>query len=158
MAIQAYVSLSEAAGYVKRPIDNHGKHRSLYKKFVCAVQGDINSTFDLGFLPPGAVRLIYPFCFIKSSAWGAGALLNIGYATYRFAQDKATLGDGMEPATANGVAANLDCSAAARTPWSAGLIKWDFYSLAGVNLIATVAGAIVPAAATLEVLTSYIYE
>jgi hypothetical protein len=159
MAIQVYDPLSQAAGFFKRPIDDHGKLRTHYKKFVAAIVGDIGSTLKIGILPPGAVRLWYPGCFYTCSAWGAGALLNIGYAAYRSKQDGAVAGDGMEAASANALASGLVTAAAlGRTPWSATLMKWDFYSLAGVNVIGTVAGAVIPANATLEVYMAYIYE
>jgi hypothetical protein len=159
MAIQVYDPLSAAPTAVKRPIDEHGKLRTIYKKFTTAILGDIGSTFNLGRLPPGAVRLWYPGCFYSSSAFGAGAIINIGYATYRSKQDVAVGNDGMEPASNNALAAALTVAAAGgRLPWSATLMKWDFYSLAGVDVIATLAGAGVPAAATLEVMYAYIYE
>lgn len=160
MAIVVFDPLSSAPGYVKRPVDNHGKSRRIYNKFVAAVLGDIGSTLKLGMLPPGAVRLYYPGCFILPSAWGAARTLSIGYAAYRSKQDQSAAGDGIEPASVNALANALDVSAApaARIPWSAALMKWDFYSLAGVDLIATVAGGTFPAAGTLEVWVSYLYE
>jgi hypothetical protein len=160
MAIQVYDPLSAAPGYFKRPIDNHGKQRNIYQKFVAAIAGDIGSTLNLGKLPPGAVRLYYPDCFLLCSAWGAGALLNIGYGAYRSKQDVATVGDGIEPASANALMAAGDMSAApaARLQWHATRMKWDFYSLAGVDIIATVAGAVIPVNATLEVWIGYVYE
>ena len=158
MAIQAYVALSAADGFFKRPIDNHGKLRTVYNKFVTAVVGDIGSTFAMGKLPPGAVRVLYPFCFVKTSALGAGVTLSIGHAAYRSKQDQNTLNDGIEPASVNAFASALDMSAAARLSFSATLLKFDLYSLAGVDVIATSAGAVVPAAATIETLMTYIYE
>ena len=66
MAIESYVPLSAAAGYRKRPIDSHGKWRSIYTKHVAALQGDIGSKFRFGPLPPGAVRLLYANCFTSA--------------------------------------------------------------------------------------------
>lgn len=160
MAVNAYVSLSAADGFRKRPIDNHGKSRFIYNKFVVAsaAAGDIGSTFALGKLPSGAVRLLYPNCWLFCSAWGAARTLNIGYAAYRSKQDVATAGDGIEAASANALVAAADMSAAARIAWSATLCKYDFYSLAGVDIIGTLAGGTVPVGATLEVLINYLYE
>jgi hypothetical protein len=158
MAIQVYTPLSAASGYRKRPIDSHGKWRSIYTKHVAAIIGDIGSTFRLGTLPPGAVRLIYPNCFTGSSAGGAGLLLNIGYEAYRYKQDAATLNDGIEAGSANGLAAGLSVVAAGRTVWSATLMKYDFYSLAGVEIVATSVGAVVPVNFTMETLITYLYE
>lgn len=159
MVVQVYDPLSQAANFFKRPIDDHGKLRTHYKKFVTAAIGDIGSTFNLGKLPPGAVRLWYPGCFYACSAFGAGAVINIGHAAYRSKQDSATANDGIEPASNNALAAALTIAAlTTRTPWSATLMKYDFYSLAGVDVIATLAGAAAPAGATLEILMAYIYE
>lgn len=158
MAIQNYVPLSAAPGFLKRPIDEHGKLRFLYGKMSAAILGDIGSTIQLGKLPSGAVRFLYSMSSVKCSALGAGVLLNIGYATYRFKQDVAAVNDGMEPASANALAASIDVSAAAIKPLSTTLIKWDFYSLAGVQLIGTTAGAVFPANGTLEWQLAYLYE
>jgi hypothetical protein len=159
MAIQVYDPLSAAPNFFKRPIDDHGKLRTHYKKFVVATLGDIGSTFNLGKLPPGAVRLWYPGCFYTCSAWGASAAINIGHAAYRSKQDANAANDGIEPASANALAAALvTAGVLGRTAWSASLMKFDFYSLAGVDIIATAAGAVVPVNATLEILMAYIYE
>jgi|SRR5215471_6587693 len=155
MAIQAYVPVAPA---VKRPIDEHGKLRFIYGKMVAAVAGDIASTIALGKLPPGAVRFMYSMSQVKCSAWGAGATLSIGYATFRSKQDQNTVNDGMEPASTNALASALDMSAAAIKPLSTTLIKYDFYSLAGVNLIGNVGGAVIPLNATLEWQLAYLYE
>src|SRR5262252_2307976 len=144
MAIQVYDPLSAAAGYFKRPIDSHGKLRILYGKMVAAIAGDIGSTINLGKLPPGAVRLMYSLCAVKCSAWGAGATLNIGYSAYRSKQDQQAANDGIEAGSANAIASALDMSASAVKSFNAALIKWDFYSLAGVSMIGTVAGAVIP--------------
>lgn len=158
MAIEAYVPLSAASGFRKRPIDSHGKLRSIYTKFVVAVQGDINSTFALGKLPPGAVRLLYPLSFISCSAGGAGLLLDIGYAAYRSKQDAAALNDGIEAVSLNGIVNDLSLVTAQRQALSATLMKYDFYSLAGVDIIGTAVGAVTPVAFTMECLLTYLYE
>jgi hypothetical protein len=160
MAVVVFDPLSAAAGYLKRPIDNHGKLRTIYGKMVAATLGDIGSTINMGVLPPGAVRLRFSGCVITHSAWGAGALLNIGYAPYRYKQDQLTLGDGIDAGSANALGPAIDMSAAsaARTPWQAALMKYDFYSTAGINIIGTVAGAAVPAAGTAEWWIEYVYE
>jgi hypothetical protein len=155
MAVESYVPLSSAANFRKRPIDSHGKLRCLYTKFVAAVQGDINSTFALGTLPPGAVRLL---SFIKCSAGGAGLLLDIGYSAYRYKQDEAAANDGIEAGSANGIVNDFSAVAAARTVLDATSMKYDFFSLAGVNVIATAQGAVVPLNFTMECLLTYLYE
>jgi hypothetical protein len=160
MTVNVYDPLSAAAGYLKRPIDNHGKLRTIYGKVVAAIAGDIGSTINMGILPPGAVRLRLNGCNLINSAWGAGATLNIGYAPYRFRQDQAALNDGIDAGSANALGAAISMAAApgTRTPWQATMMKYDFYSLAGVSIIGTVAGAIMPAAATLEWWMEYVYE
>jgi hypothetical protein len=160
MAVVVFDPLSAAPGYLKRPIDNHGKLRTIYGKMVAATLGDIGSTINMGVLPSGAVRLRFAGCSIVHSAWGAGALLNIGYAPYRYKQDQNAVGDGIDPGSANALGPAVDMSAAsvARTAWQAALMKYDFYSVAGVSIIGTVAGAVVPAAATAEWWIEYVYE
>jgi len=158
MAIQVYDPLSAAPTYFKRPIDSHGKLRFIYGKMVAAIAGDIGSTINLGKLPPGAVRLLYTPTWFKCSAMGAGVTLNVGYAAYRFKQDQNAANDGIEPANATALASAVDVSAAAMKQWSTALMKWDFYSLAGVSVIATVAGAVIPLNATLEWQIAYLYE
>lgn len=160
MAIVAFDPLSAAPGYFKRPIDNHGKCRAIYNKFVAAVLGDIGSTLNMGKLPPGAVRLFIPDCFVLPSAWGAARTLSIGHAAYRSKQDVAAANDGIEAASVNAFANALDMSAApaARIPFSATVMKFDIFSLSGVDVIATVAGGTFPAAGTLETWMTYYYE
>ena len=162
MAIETYVPLSAATGFRKRPIDSHGKLRTLYSKFVVAVQGDIGSVFRFGPLPPGAVRLILPMCYVKNSAGGAGLLLDFGWLAYRYKQDAAALNDGIEAADPDGLANDLSVVAASRVQLDAsltvGVLKFDFYSLAGVELTATAVGAVVPVNFTLETLFTYVYE
>lgn len=158
MAVQVYDPLSAAASYFKRPIDNHGKLRFIYSKFSAAVVGDIGSTFNIGKLPSGAVRLWFPSCYVIGSTWGAARTLSIGYAAYRFKQDVAAANDGVEAGSANALASALDLSGATRIPWETTKLKWDFYSLSGVDIIATLAGGTIPANGTLEVSLAYIYE
>lgn len=160
MTVNVYDPLSAAPGYLKRPLDNHGKLRTIYGKMVAAILGDIGSTINMGVLPPGAVRLRLNGCNLINSAWGAGALLNIGYAPYRYKQDQNAVGDGIDPGSNNalGPAISLAAAPSVRTPWQATLMKYDFYSTAGVSIIGTVAGAQMPAAATLEWWIEYVYE
>lgn len=158
MAIEAYVPLSAVAAYRKRPIDNHGKLRSIYNKFVVAVQGDIGSTFAIGELPPGAVRLIYPMSYVKCSVGGAGLLLDIGWPAYRYKQDGAVLNDGQEAADPDGLVNDLSLVTAQRQAWHAVDIKFDFYSVAGVRIIGTTVGAVTPVAFAMETLMTYLYE
>lgn len=158
MAIVVFEALSAAPGYLKRPIDSHGKMRYLYGKVVAAALGDIGSTIKMGTLPPGAVRFLFPPAWVLCSAWGAARTLSIGHTAYRSKQDAAAAGDGIEAASVNALANALDMSAAARVAFSTTLLKYDFYSLAGVDILGTVAGGTLPAAGTLEWLIPYLYE
>lgn len=158
MAVETYLPLSSASGFRKRPIDSHGKLRSIYTKHVAAVQGDIGSKFRFGSLPTGAVRLIYPMSFVKCSVGGAGLLLDIGYEAYRYKQDQAAANDGMEALSLNALVDDLSLVTAQRQPWSTTLVKWDFYSLAGVEIVGTAVGAVVPLNFTMETLITYLYE
>lgn len=155
MAVQNYTADVPAR---KRPIDEHGKERYIYSKTTVAVQGDAASNFVLGTLPPGAVRILPNKSFIKSSAFGAGVTLAIGHGAYRFRQDQAAANDGIQAAVTNALAAALDVAAAGVDVFNAGELKFDVYSVAGVQIIATAAGGVVPVAATLEALIAYIYE
>jgi hypothetical protein len=155
MAIQAYVADVPAR---KRPIDEHGKERYIYSKTTVAIIGDIGSTFLLGMLPPGAVRVLLNKSYIQSSAMGAGVTLSIGHGAYRFKQDQAAPNDGIQAAVANAFANALSVAAAGVTVFNASALKFDLFSQAGVQVIATSAGAVVPVNATLEMLLAYIYE
>lgn len=156
MAIEAYVADTPAR---KRPIDEHGKLRFLYGKTTVAVQGDIGSTFKLGTLPPGAVRVLPYLGAQGHSAWGAARTISIGLGAYRYKQDQASAGDGIQAAQAAIFASALDFSALVTgAVLNATLMKWDVYSLGGADVIATLAGGTVPVGATIEMLLPYIYE
>lgn len=160
MAVEAYTPLNEAAGYDRRPVDEHGKLRFVYSKTVIAVTGDANSTYSFGKLPPGNKRIIYPLCWVRTSAtvYGASRVLDVGLGAYRNKQDAATVGDGLVAASANELANDLDISAAARIALSATLLKYDLYSTGEIAITGLVAGGTSPAGAALETLIAYLYE
>lgn len=158
MAVESYTPLNEAEGFERRPIDAHGKLRFVYSKTVVVDAGDAGSDYSFGRLPPGFVRILYPMCYVKCSAYGASRVLDVGLGAYRRAEDAATVGDGIVAASANELANDLDISSAARLALSSTLIKYDLYSKAGIPLTGLVAGGTSPAAATLETLIAYLYE
>lgn len=156
MAIENYVADQPAR---KRPIDEHGKLRFLYSRTTVAVVGDIGSTFKIGTLPPGAVRVLPYLGAQGHSAWGAARTVSLGLAAYRFKQDQAAANDGIQAAQPNIFASALDFSASVPgVILNAALIKWDVYSLAGVDVIATLAGGTVPIGATIDIALPYLYE
>lgn len=160
MAVEDYTPLNEATGYDRRPPDDHAKLRFLFTKTVVAVQGDANSTFGFGRLPPGNVRVAYPFCYIRASgtAFGASRVLDVGLGAYRTKQDQATVGDGLVAASANELANDIDISANGRFALSATLLKYDLYSLQGIPVTGLVAGGTSPVNAVLESMIAYLYD
>ena len=84
--------------------------------------------------------------------------MNIGYETFRYKQDAAAANDGMEAGSLNAIVNDFSLVTAQRQVWSATLMKYDFYSLAGVEIVGTAAGAVVPINFTMETLITYLYE
>lgn len=160
MAVEAYVPVNEAAGYDRRPVDDHGKLRFIYTRTVVAVQGDANSTYSFGKLPPGNKRIVYPLAWIRASgtAYGAARVLDVGLGAYRSKQDQATVGDGIVAASANELANDIDISANGRFALSATLLKYDLYSTGEIPVTGLVAGGTSPVAAVLESLIGYLYD
>lgn len=160
MAVEAYTPLSDADGYLKRPIDEHGKLRYLYTKTVIATVGDANSTYNFGRLPPGAVRVLPSTSKLSCSAYGASRTLDVGHAAYKAKQDVATVGDGTEAADPDAFtpAGPLDISSALASATLDTLLKFDIFSLGGVDVTGIVAGGTSPLAATMELLIAYLYE
>lgn len=156
MAILTFVPLSEVANFNRRPTDNHGKIRELYWKIVVgATLGDDGSMFELGTLPPGAVRLLPRLAALRVTAFGAARVLKIGTRAYK-SVDGATL----DQAEANAAfSTGLDVSAAAFVANPFGTpIKFDIYSKTGVRIFGTVTGGTSPVAAEMEGYIPYVYE
>lgn len=155
MALLTLVPLSEAANFNRRPTDNHGKLRYIYWKIVNgASAGDDGSVMELGWLPPGAVRLLPRLASLRCSAFGASRVVKIGHRAYANAEGVAnTVED--DDAFSSG----LDVSAAAFVANSFGTpIKYDIFSKKGVRLFATCTGGTIPAAAEFEGYIPYAYE
>lgn len=63
-----------------------------------------------------------------------------------------------EAADPDGLVNDYSVVAAGMTQLDTANLKFDFYSLAGVNLYGTAVGAVVPVAFTMETLITYLYE
>lgn len=159
MAVETYVPLNEATGYRRRPIDEHGKLRYVYAKTVVAVQGDANSLFGMGKLPPGVVRVMPKQSVVRCTAFGASRTLDIGHLAYRAKQDGAVYNDGIETGDADAFVDGMDISAAGVfVPTVPAIAKFDIYSTAGVSIQGIVLGGTSPVNAELETLIAYLYE
>lgn len=156
MGTTALSAAQLADGYRMTPIEDHGKVRIRYFSFTQVGAGDVGSTVDLCDLPPGRVRILPQLSKLKNSAFGAGALLNIGHLAYQ-ARDSGAA----DPQAADPVALTpnaIDVSVAEDGVAIGQLLKFDVYSKAGIRLQATLAGAGIPDAATLSGYIAYIYE
>lgn len=157
MAKALLTPLSEVDGYRRRPTDSFGKLRELYFKIVNgAVAGDDGSVAELGWLPPGAVRLLPKLTHLRCTAFGASRVLKIGHRKYFF-------GDGASDFVAeddDAFSSAIDISGATAdvtNPFGA-TVKYDIYSKTGVRLFGTVTDGTFPANAELEGYIAYAYE
>ena len=159
MAVEVFTQNSDASGYRKRPIDAHGKLRFHYSDFgPLTVAGDAGSTYELGKLPPGPVRLLPCLSRWECSAYGAARVLKTGHKEYRKAQDGAVVDDGLEADDDNAFQSAVDISGALSNQVLGTALKFDMYSTAGVDLYATVTGGTSPIGATIAWLIAYLYE
>jgi hypothetical protein len=157
MAILTLVPLSEATNFNRRPTDAHGKFRAIYWKIVNgAAIGDINTMFEFGTLPPGAVRILPRLATMRCTAFGAARVMKIGTRAYR-SVDGPTADQAEDD---DAFSTGLDLSAAlAVVPNPFGtVVKFDLFSKTGVRVYGTVTGGTVPAAAELEGYLPYLYE
>lgn len=156
MAVQAISADQLVPGYRRYPIDSHGKVRFLYMSMAAiAAQADITSTIDMFDLPSGRIRVLPWLSRFTCSAWGAGATLSIGYRAYLNTEVA-----GFTPIALNAtdlMAATSFAAAQNAIPWST-VMKFDLYNLQGIRVFGTIAGANVPAAATMSAMLAYIYE
>lgn len=156
MATGTLVPLSEADGAIRRPTDSHGKLRYLYWKIVNgALALDDGSTIELGYLPPGQVRLLPRLASLRCSAFGASRVAKIGHKSY-YSNDES---GGVIADDNDAFSTGLDLSAAAFVANPFGTtIKYDIYGKVGVRLYATITGGTIPAAAEFEGYVPYTYE
>lgn len=157
MAVQTGIVPDQlVSGYRRYPIDNHGKLRFDYMSMpALAAQADIGSTILFFDLPPGRVRVLPWLSRFTCSAWGAGATLAIGYQSYVQTQ---VSGSAAIAASVNDLMAATSFAAAqAAVAWST-VMKFDLYSVAGIRVQGTIAGANVPVGATMSAMIAYLYE
>lgn len=156
MAVESYLSIQQADGYRKTPIEDHGKLRYQYFELAAlTVAGDANSIAKLCKLPPGRVRVLPCLSRVTSSALGAARTLDIGHAAYNKRGD---FGEAQEPLNYEAFIANMDVSGAVAAAAFSTVLKYDVYSVAGVDIWARVQGGTWPIGATLSGLIAYLYE
>lgn len=153
MAVLALQSIQVAATRGD-PRSAHSKVRMDYFEApAITVAGDINTTMDLCYLPPGNVRVLPYLSNVAVSAWGAARTLNIGHRAYSNEDQSPQIAE-----NSSAFAAAIDVSAAAIKPFSTTVLKYDMYSKASIKVFATVLGGTIPVGATLKGLIAYLYE
>lgn len=146
-----------APGFRRYPIDDHGKMRTLYARCVQSGLGDPGSSFIIGSLPPGRVRL-YPWeCRYKGVALGAARLMALGHDDYFALSTPAT--SPPVAAVVNAFGGAIDVSAATENLFPVtGGIKHDMYSRDGVQLRATFTGGTIADLSVFEFIIGYSCE
>lgn len=153
MAVLALQSIQVAATRGD-PRSTHSKLRMDYFEApAITVAGDINTTMDLCYLPPGNVRVLPSQSYVAVSAWGAARTLNVGHRAYSNEDMSVQIAE-----NASAFGTGIDVSAAAIKPISATVLKYDMYSKAGIKVFLTVLGGTIPVGATLKGLLAYLYE
>lgn len=145
------------------PVDDHGKVRIQYFRLEpVAIAGDVLSIIELVDLPPGRVRVLPSRSHIQTTAFGASRTLSFGHRAYQSRpSDNAAVAEDQVALTTSALTGSdvpLDVSAALPSSAISPRLKFDFYSLSGVRLIARVNGGTIPAAATFEGYFTYVYE
>lgn len=153
MAILAGLSTQEtkrAAGTKLSATEQWGNHCSLDADYVHgAAAGDIASTVDLWFVPPGRYWLMLALSALEWTALGTSCILDIGHRAYTddqgvaVAASAALFDNDIDVAAAGFAALGSDMTAKAAK-------KKLFATSSGVVIYATVAGAVIPAAAELH--------
>lgn len=149
------VSTQLTEGYRKYPVDDHGKLRFSYAKFVAAEALAADSTIGMIWLPPGRKRILPDLSFVTNTAFGAGRTVDIGHEAYVNAHIPAR---DVEPDDPDAFVDGLDVAAAAAATAFGTDLLFDMYSKNEVLLYATVLGGTMPVAAELEVRVAYLYE
>lgn len=157
MAVTVTKAAQIADGARKYPIDDHGKIRIMYGKITQVGAGDATSSWIIGSLPPGRVRVLPHLSRYKVSALGASRVMDIGHDAYTHLTEPA---DSAQTAAAPAAFADdIDVSGATHATFpTTGGFKHDMYSRDGIQLRATVAGGTIPDGATGEFLIAYVCE
>lgn len=153
MAVLAGKSTQEtnrAAGKKMNATEQQGNHFSMDADYVHgAAAGDIGSTVDLWFIPPGRYWAMLAQSLLERTALGAARTFAIGFRAYTDDQGVAVA------ESANAFDAALDYSGAGSSVLGADIAaksakKKLFATSTGVVIFATVAGGTIPAAAELH--------
>lgn len=157
MAILALKS-TEAAAERTNAMENTGKLRIMsFHLPATAVLGDIGTTIDLGYLPPGRVKVLPSLSKIKASAFGAARTLEIGHTAYQKRDSASETFEAADDNAFTSVALNV-AAATNDLPMDATQLDFDLYSKNGVLVQAVVKGGTIPAGATLEGFVIFITE
>jgi len=143
----------------KYPIDDHGKLRIAYGKYVNNTGGTLADGTEIEFfdLPPGRVRILPQLSRYRVTAQGAARVFDLGLRGYYPSNNPGTI----EADDDDALVANKDVSAAVNDvalDGGATKMKWDIFSRNGVRVYGTVDGGTIPAAAEFEVYLVYVYE
>lgn len=141
------------------PVDHTGKIRVLHGIVTQgAAAGDIGSQFRFFYVPYGRIRFLPYLARFKNSAWGASTTLSLGLTSYFNASIPDPISATAEDDTCLGAATTV-AAAGGPTAFTGAPLKWDIYSRGpGPYVIATVAGAVVPIGATIELIMPYVAD
>lgn len=129
--------------------DRSGKLRLFYFNLpATTVVGDDGSSVNLFRIPQGRWRFLPQMSLIKVSALGAARVMDLGYRAFR-KEDGSSPGTD-EAALLNAFQNDRDVSGATSTNFGTTVVKYDFFSRAGVTICALVAGGTIPIGATME--------
>lgn len=127
-----------------------GTLRLLYFTLAAvAVAGDATSTVDLCKLPPGKLRILPKLSWLKSTAFGAGRTLSVGFAAYNDSAGAAVAADPTALLSALDVSAAINASNLG-APVANTAQKYDVYSQGGILIRARVNVDTIPVNTTLE--------
>lgn len=115
-----------------------------------AAQNDITGTIELCNLPPGMVRILPTLSQLNCSAFGASATMDFGLRAYTKSDGKTVIAE-----AGTDLVASKDMSGALVASRIGAAMKKDYFSFNGLVVFATVRGAAMPAAATLEGFIAY---
>lgn len=149
-------------------LDHTGKIRVLHGKCTQgAAAGDIGSQMRIAPVPAGRLRFLPYLARFSCSAWGASATISLGLTAYYNASIPDPIAQTAEDDVCLGAAVSATAAQIAAL-FGTPPLKFDIYSRGGgipgalipgsPYLIATVAGAVIPIGATLEVLMPYVQE
>jgi hypothetical protein len=135
------------------PIDRHPKFRLHYFQVAAAtVAAADGSTFELGRLPFGRLRILRDQSKIWTSAWGSSRVLKFGHRAYAKADGSAEAEDD------DAFGSALDVSSATNALQMSTGTPYDMFSRTGWDFFATVTGGTFPVGGTLEGYLAYLHE